>query len=101
MISLSPYTRAAHSRHDSPSDFAHVHNETNVVTKPNTYEQEGEKRKNALHDSVQLALIESGFEEAAQLRAAFTREDTSMTISCATPSRSRQLQKRVPEGHGE
>jgi hypothetical protein len=75
--------------------------ETDVVAEPNAYKQKREKRKKALHDSVQLALIEFGFEEAAQLRATFIREDTSRTIACATPSRSRQRQKRVPEGHGE
>jgi hypothetical protein len=84
-MSSLPCTMAAHSRHGSPSDSAPVHEELDGVAQSNAYELEREKRKKALYDSVQLALIESWFEDVAQLRSAFTGKDSS-GIALATPS---------------
>jgi hypothetical protein len=99
-MSSLPRTMAAHSRHGSPSDSAPVYEEVDGVAQPNAYELQREKRKKALHDSVQLALIQSGFEDAAQLRSAFPGEGSSGTAPAA-PSTARQKRNTRHAGGGE
>jgi hypothetical protein len=100
-MSSLPRTMAAHSRHGSPSDSAPVYEEVDGVAQPNAYELQREKRKKALHDSVQLALIQSGFEDAAQLRSAFPGEGSSGTAPAAPPSTARQKRNTRHAGGGE
>ena len=72
-----------------------VHRETDSQPSPNEYELERDRRKKALHDRVELALVQSGFGEAAKLRCAFSGERTSETP--ATES-SRACRRRARVG---
>jgi hypothetical protein len=85
MISSSFMTMAVHSRHSSPGLADVVYKETNAHLEPNAYEVERDRRKQELHDRVQLALMHSGFAEAANLRPAFTGE-TKTSSPCSPPA---------------
>jgi hypothetical protein len=95
MMSLTFRMMAAPSRHASPSDSHGAYKHINTEPTPNEYEVERDQRKKALHDRVQLALVASGFADAATLRAAFSGERTVETIA---PGTSKQRKKRVSAG---
>jgi hypothetical protein len=54
-----------------------------------------------LHDNVQLALVESGFEDVARLREAFTREGRITSLAPAAASRGRRRRARVARSREE
>jgi hypothetical protein len=88
---------AAHSRHGSPTTVDVAYKERDEVPEPTAYELERDKREQALHESVQLALLESGFEEATKLGAVFTGEGTTRSPLLSTPQGPRKRrQKRIP-----
>ena len=84
---------AAHSRHTSPETSHHAHTQTDSEPSPNVYEQERERRKKALHDRVELALLEFGFGETAKLRGLFTGERSTVNLLAQT-SQPRKRRKR-------
>lgn len=83
---------AAQSRRASRSSLKAQPKDCDSEPSPNEYELERDRRKKALHDRVQLTLIQSGFGEAAKLRSVFSGERTSETI---TPASSRPRRRRV------
>jgi hypothetical protein len=89
---------AAPSRRASPSNGNPAYKEDDLHAEANPYEVERDRRKKALHDRVQLALIQSGFEDAARLREAFSGEGIrrSSTVPKSTPRRRRDT-SAVPE----
>lgn len=69
----------AHSRRASQSTSNNVHDERDSEPSSNEYELVRDRRKKALHDRMELALLESGFGEAAKLHSAFSGEGTTST----------------------
>ena len=85
---------AMQSRLGSLDTSHNVHKETNSEPSANEYELERDRRKKALHDRVELALVESGFGEAAKLRDKFSA-DWSKGTPAAKTSQPRQRRKRA------
>ena len=85
---------AADSRLASPETSHHAHRQTGCEPSANLYELERERRKKALHDRVELALLESGFGEAAKLRGLFTGERSTVALVAQT-SQPRKRRKRA------
>ena len=77
------------SRHSRQRGDARAHNleSEGEIT---AYKEQQNRRRKALHDEVQKALLDSGFGEAVELRPLFTGElsdkeaigETSRTVSC-------------------
>jgi hypothetical protein len=86
---------AAQSRHASQSTAHDVHKERDSQPPPNEYEVVRDRRKKALHDRVELALLEAGFGEAAKLRSAFSGEGTTSTPA---PRHSKPRPRRARVG---
>jgi hypothetical protein len=76
-------------RHNSLGDCDAACTEIDVQLKTNPYEVQRERQKKALHDSVQLTLLRSGFPEVASLLDAFIREGRAPS-SMASTSRPRR-----------
>lgn len=91
MMSSSLSSASAQSRHGSRSNSNNGHNGSDSQPSPNEYELQRDRRKKALHDRVELALLESGFGDAAKLRCKFTGERASETpaTKCSRPRRRR------------
>jgi hypothetical protein len=98
MMSSSFRTMAAPSRHASPRKSHCTYEHIDTQPAPNEYEAERDRRKKALHDRVQLALLASGFPEAATLQAAFSGEGTLRTRALGTRKRR---QKRTSTAASE
>jgi hypothetical protein len=95
MMSSSLSNMVVQSRRASRSTSNDVHKEPNSQPSVNEYELEWDHRKKALHDRVELALIESRFGEAAKLRSAFNGERTTGTPA---PQSSQPWQRRIRIG---
>ena len=93
MYSSCP-SMATHSRLTSPETSHHAHRQSDSEPSANLYELERERRKKALHDRVELALLEAGFGEAAKLRGLFTGERSTATPAAQT-SQPRKRRKRL------
>ena len=91
MMSSSLNSMAAQSRHALRSNSNAEHKESDSQPSTNEYELQRDRKKKALHDRVELALIESGFGEAAKLRCKFSGERTfeTPTPKCSRPHRRR------------
>ena len=80
MMSSSFPSMAAQSRRASLRSSNDVHKQSDSDHSANKYELERDHRKKALHNRVELALVEFGFEEAAKIHAAFTGEKMTITL---------------------
>ena len=87
---------ATHSRCGSRNTSNDFHKERDSQPSPNEYELVRDRRKKALHDRVELALRQSGFGEAVNLRAAFSKGGTtSSPASRISKPRRRRFPSRT------
>jgi hypothetical protein len=85
---------AVPSRRASPRSSSIPYKETDAQPETNEYERERDRQKKALHDRVELALLQSGFAEAAALQGAFSGEG-GKSIPASAPSKKRRRHCRL------